>query len=148
MCGAEPASVRTPTPCQYGYADRLARAKGHFYDVFVRLGECIQLLNGGAKPPVEERVAFASREGASYRRIKAKALFALRPLVRYRGKERGKGGLAFPHRHSIDLRMLLKDVLGVEGGMLAAPYTVDVRQRGPDASRDGDAVWVVSEGME
>jgi hypothetical protein len=44
--------------------------------------------------------------------------------------------------------MLLKDVLGMEGGVLASPYAVNVRKDGPDPSRDCDAVSVVSEGME
>ena len=148
MCGAKSASVRTPTPCQYGHADGLARAKGHFHDVFVRLGKRVQVLNGGAKSSVEEPVALASREGAGYGRIEATAFFDLRPLVTYGGKKRGKSGLAFAHRHSIDLRMLLEDVIGMEGGMLAAPYTVDVGKRGPDPSRDFDAVSVVGKGME
>jgi hypothetical protein len=93
----------------------------------MRLRECVQVFNRCAKSPVEERVAFASREGTSYGRSKAKACFALRLLVWHRSKERCKSGLAFPQHHGVDLRMLFKDVLGMEGGMLAAPYTVDVR---------------------
>jgi hypothetical protein len=57
----------------------------YFHDVFMRLRELVKVLNGGAKSPVEERLAFASREGASHGRIKAQAFFALRLLVTYRG---------------------------------------------------------------
>jgi hypothetical protein len=97
---------------------------------------------------MEERVALPSRERAGDGRFKAEAVFALLPLVRDRREEPGKRGLALPQRHRVDFQMLLKDVLGMEGGVLASPYAVNVRKDGPDPSRDCDAVSVVSEGME
>src|SRR5262249_16814401 len=113
-----------------------------------RLRQRIQILDRWAKSPVQECAALSSREGAGDRRNDSQAFFALRLLMLYRSKEGGEGGLAFPQCHGVNLLMLLKDVLGMEGGMLAAPYTVDVRTRGPDASRNCNAVCVVGEGME
>src|SRR5579863_6806076 len=148
MRGAESAPVRAPPASQHGNAHRLACAEGHIHNVLMRLGKRVQVLNRGAKSSMEEHVALASRNRAGDRRFKVQALFAPRPTVWDRGQERAKGGLAFPQRHCVHFQMLLEDVPGMEGRMLATPNAVDVGKRRPDPSRDCNAVFVVSKGME
>ena len=77
----------------------------------MRLRERVEVLNGGAKSPVEERLAFAFVQGASHGRIKAQAFFALavRNVPQLGARQ---GWPCLPHRYSIDLRMLLEGVYG------------------------------------